>query len=139
MARYTHNDVPSGYTATQVNDELEKIETAINDMLDRKGGSGNQMEADLDMNSSDILNAGRVETSYLVINGEVITLDNLATIDTGALVDLLEPLLLDIINKRLDEIFLVTEENGEKVLTIDTVNDGGAADGPTAEWLSVYT
>lgn len=72
MAKYVHNDVPSGYTSVRLNDELEKIETAINDQLDRKGGAGNQMEADLDMNSNDILNAYSTRTEKLYLGGELV-------------------------------------------------------------------
>ena len=54
MARYT----PSGQVTTipQNQAEFEKIQTAIDDTLSRKGDTPNGMEADLDMNSNRILN-----------------------------------------------------------------------------------
>lgn len=54
MTRYT----PSGQVTTipQNQAEFEKIQTAINDTLSRKGDTPNGMEADLDMNSNRILN-----------------------------------------------------------------------------------
>lgn len=54
MTRYT----PSGQVTTipQNQAEFEKIQTAINDTLSRKGDVPNGMEADLDMNNNRILN-----------------------------------------------------------------------------------
>ena len=54
MTRYT----PSGQVTTipQNQAEFEKIQTAINDALSRKGDTPNGMEADFDMNSNRILN-----------------------------------------------------------------------------------
>lgn len=54
MAKY----VPSGNVRNRadLNGELQLVADAINDQLDKTGGSGNQMEADLDMNSQRILN-----------------------------------------------------------------------------------
>ena len=103
MARYTHNDVPSGYTATQVNDELEKIETAINDMLDRKGGAGNQMEADLDMNSYDIMNAESIRTDILYLGGEKVLPSDTLSLDPrksfGTLTDAINSTTLEVGDK----------------------------------------
>ena len=54
MARYTP---PSSVgTLIGLRAELTKVATAINDTLSRKGDTPNQMEADLDMNSNQILN-----------------------------------------------------------------------------------
>lgn len=53
MARYTKQDQ---FTIGGHNDENEKIATAINDTLSRKGDTPNAMEADLDMNSNRIIN-----------------------------------------------------------------------------------
>ena len=54
MTRYT----PSGQVTTipQNQAEFEKIQTAINDTLSRRGDTPNGMEADLDMNSNRIFN-----------------------------------------------------------------------------------
>ena len=54
MTRYT----PSGQVTTipQNQAEFEKIQTAINDTLSRKGDTPNGMESDFDMNSHRILN-----------------------------------------------------------------------------------
>lgn len=54
MTRYT----PSGQVTTipQIQAEFEKIQTAINDTLSRKGDTPNGMEADFDINNNRILN-----------------------------------------------------------------------------------
>lgn len=54
MARY----VKSGdvVRVPQINSELERIQEAFQDVLDRTGESPNQMEAPLDMNGNEILN-----------------------------------------------------------------------------------
>lgn len=53
MARYTKNEAA---TVPALNTELEKIETAIQDTLSRKGDTPNIMEAPIDMNSNRIMN-----------------------------------------------------------------------------------
>lgn len=68
MTRYVKTTV-----TTDVNPEFTKVETAINDTLSRKGDTPNAMEADLDMNSQDVLNATRVFTNQLYLNGQLVT------------------------------------------------------------------
>ena len=55
MAKY----IPSGNVRNRadINGEFDKIAEAINDQLDKKGGAGNQLEADLDDNGFKILNS----------------------------------------------------------------------------------
>lgn len=68
MTRYVKTTV-----TTDVNPEFTKVEAAIDDTLSRKGDTPNSMEADLDMNSNDVLNATRVFTNQLYLNGQLIT------------------------------------------------------------------
>lgn len=57
MARYTKTDVVTGdVVKSDVNVQLGLVETAIADTLSRKGDSPNIMEADIDMDSNQILN-----------------------------------------------------------------------------------
>lgn len=131
MARYVQEEAA---TICQVNYELEKVKIAFEDTLSRKQDEPNAVLADIDMNSYGFYNVGYIDASMLLFNGvPVLNIDtnDLSKIDTQAVVNLIEPLLIPLINKRLDEIFTVQIVNGEPVLTIDTVNDGGAADGPT--------
>ena len=74
MAKYNKTDVQVGDTVkSDVNVQLGLIETAISDSLSRKGDVPNAMEADLDLNSNDILNAKSVSTTSLLLNGVVAT------------------------------------------------------------------
>lgn len=52
-----------------LNDNFDRIEEAFENTLSRDGSTPNQMEADLDMNSNDILNAGIVDAESFHING----------------------------------------------------------------------
>ena len=66
MARYTQTNIS---TIAGVNSELSLIETAMVSLLDRDGDIPNQLEADIDLNSNDLLNASTINTSTLIING----------------------------------------------------------------------
>lgn len=83
MAKLTLNPIASGYTSTALlNQNFDDIEAAIENTLSRDGTSPNSMEADFDMNDHDLLNASRIDTRSLWINGvqvspsEAIALDN---------------------------------------------------------------
>lgn len=74
MAKVTPlNDIASlANTASAkqaLNENFQRIEDAFENTLSRDGSTPNQMEADLDMNSNDILNAGSVDASSYLING----------------------------------------------------------------------
>lgn len=56
----------------RINDNYDLIEDAVENTLSRDGTAPNQMEADFDMNSNDILNAGTIYTGTLVIDGELV-------------------------------------------------------------------
>ena len=67
---YDRVDVTSGLnTATRLNAELSKIETALTDGLSRSGAGSNAMSADLDMGNNDILNAGDVQCDSILVGG----------------------------------------------------------------------
>lgn len=71
---YDKVDVSTGLnTATRLNAELEKIETALTDGLSRSGNGPNAMSADLDMGNNDILNAGAVQCDSILVGGQTIT------------------------------------------------------------------
>lgn len=66
----TLTDITTGYTSQEViNDNLDALNDALENTLSRDGSAPNQMEADLDMNSNDILNAKDVKTDNLYVNG----------------------------------------------------------------------
>ena len=73
MAKLTLNTIGSRYGSIDaLNDNFNAIETAIENTFSLDGTSPNALEADLDMNSNDILNAGEVSTDTLRINGVLV-------------------------------------------------------------------
>lgn len=72
--RASLTDVSSGYQSNSVmNDNFEALNENFDNTLSRDGSSPNQMEADIDMNSNDVLNAGTVHTDVLKVNGRTLT------------------------------------------------------------------
>jgi hypothetical protein len=65
--------ITSGYASnTQLNNNFDAIEAAFENTLSLDGSTPNALNADLDMNSKDILNVNEVDTSYLRINGQLV-------------------------------------------------------------------
>lgn len=62
--------------ANTINQNSDKIETAIQNTLSRDGTFPNQMEADLDMNNNDILNVDNLSVDTLIIDGKVVQIDD---------------------------------------------------------------
>ena len=69
----------SGYQATAViNENFDNIRNAFDNTLSIDGSTPNAMEADLDMNSNDILNAGSINAQSILANGvDIFTLQNI--------------------------------------------------------------
>lgn len=65
----TLNDITSGYNLSKINENFQRIDTALQDAVSRTGGSPNQMVADLDMNNYDVLNVGLLQANDIRING----------------------------------------------------------------------
>jgi hypothetical protein len=77
MAKLTLTDISniSGAESTaiaNINNNSAAIEAALENTLSRDGTTPNQMNADLDMNSNDIINAGSVDAATLVLNGVIV-------------------------------------------------------------------
>ena len=60
MAKLTLTDITTTNIVTTYNANNDLIEAAIENTLSRDGTTPNQMQADLDMNSNDILNVGNI-------------------------------------------------------------------------------
>lgn len=56
----TLNTITSGYNLSLLNENFELLETALQDAVSRSGTAPNQMTANLDMNSNNILNVGSI-------------------------------------------------------------------------------
>lgn len=54
---------------TVINENNEKIEEAFDNTLSRDGSTPNQMEADLDLNSNNVINANDVQTNKITVAG----------------------------------------------------------------------
>jgi len=64
------SNITSGYGAVAaLNANFDAIEQAVENTLSRDGTTPNEMEANLDMNGNNILNADTINTASLVING----------------------------------------------------------------------
>lgn len=74
------NTISSGWNRSYINDNFEMIASALEDALSRTGDSPNEMEADLDLNSNDLLNAGTVNTDRLIVGGTELVSDELLAI-----------------------------------------------------------
>ena len=69
-------------SAAKINDAFDKIEDAFDNTLSRDGSGPNAMQADLDLNGNDILNAGSVSAGQLILGG--VTQTTAALVPTGA-------------------------------------------------------
>ena len=57
----TVNTISSGYASqTQLNENFNNINTALNNTLSRDGSAPNAMNADLDLNNNDLLNVNAI-------------------------------------------------------------------------------
>ena len=65
-------DVTSRSDYTNINTNFERIEEAWDNLVSRDGSVPNYMEADLDLNSNDILNAKQVDAQVIKINGRIV-------------------------------------------------------------------
>jgi polygalacturonase len=70
----TISTISSGYASnTQLNNNFSALRTGFDNTLSLDGSTPNAMNADLDMNSNDILNANRLYTDELILSGTVVT------------------------------------------------------------------
>lgn len=65
--------VPSGYNLSKINSNFTKINAALQEALSTGGDNPNAMNADLDMNSNDLLNVGTINTTNLLVNNVPVT------------------------------------------------------------------
>jgi hypothetical protein len=74
----TISTISSGYASnTQLNNNFSALRTGFDNTLSLDGSTPNAMNADLDMNSNDILNANIVSTEILKIAGTAVTVSDL--------------------------------------------------------------
>ena len=69
----------SDANASEINTAIQSVADQFENVVFRNGETPNNMQANLDMDSNSILNAGRVNTEVLVLNGaEIVTSENIA-------------------------------------------------------------
>jgi hypothetical protein len=80
MAKITISDIASGYASTtQLNNAFNALEAELNNKVlyrDNPAGEPNQMEGDLDMNGSKIINASDIEVGGVNIITEMTNIYN---------------------------------------------------------------
>lgn len=70
MAKLVLNDITNIDTSVNaLNTNFARIETALDNTVSRDGSSPNQLEADLDLNSQDIINVGTITAADAIIGG----------------------------------------------------------------------
>lgn len=74
------SNLATNSAVSSINDTLNKIEEAFENTLSRDGSSPNQMEADIDLNSNDLLNAKNIIAERVVVDGKELT--PLSAVDT---------------------------------------------------------
>lgn len=73
----TVTTLQSGFNSTQtLNANFEALRDSFDNTLSLDGSTPNAMEADLDLNGNDIINASVIGTSSLVVNGKLISVSN---------------------------------------------------------------
>lgn len=78
--RPTTSSVPQTLTNTvTVNNNFDAVKAAFDNTLSRDGSTPNQMNADIDLNSNDLLNVGTVNADNVVVDGVdfSVTIDNI--------------------------------------------------------------
>lgn len=69
----TTTTVASGfYSTTTLNNNFTALRDAFDNTLSLDGSTPNAMNADLDMNSNDILNVGELDAASLTLNGTLV-------------------------------------------------------------------
>lgn len=79
MTKLVLDDIGSTLTntaATTLNNNNAKIEQALENTLSRDGSTPNNMQADLDMDSNDLLNVDNLHANTIVLDGTVIQIGN---------------------------------------------------------------
>lgn len=68
-----------------IDTNFQRVDAALQDAVSRSGNNPNQMNADFDMNSNDILNVGTVDTNTLILDGSPVVPTDLSTIPDNSI------------------------------------------------------
>lgn len=65
--------VTNSYTnANKINENFNNVASAFSNTLSRDGSTPNQMNADIDLNSNDLLNVGQLNAADILLNGQTL-------------------------------------------------------------------
>jgi hypothetical protein len=103
---FVRNIITSGYNLSLINENFDKIQTALQDGLSRSGATPNQMLADIDLNGNDLLNVNVIDADNYLFNGQ----------------DLLSSTILQQVANALPEINAVAEITTEVNLVGDNIS-----------------
>lgn len=70
---FERETISSGYNPSKMNNNFQRIQTALQDAVSRSGDTPNTMEADLDLNGNDLLNGGQGQFDSIILNGSPIS------------------------------------------------------------------
>lgn len=74
----TISTIASGYqSTTTINDNFQNVRNAFDNTLSLDGSTPNAMQADIDLNSNDLLNVNLIDTNYLILNGTTVVPEQL--------------------------------------------------------------
>lgn len=74
------SDIGSGFNRRIINDNFRAISAAFENSLGRQGTTPNSMNADIDMNSNDLLNVGDIQTNRLYVNNVEFVPSNVSSV-----------------------------------------------------------
>lgn len=107
--------IGSGFNRTTINDNFVAIDNAFQQVLGRSGVTPNSMNADIDMNSNDILNAGDISAQSVTVDGQQFVPENVIAVG----------------DKGWSPIFAVVTDSARRVLQL-TGWTGGEGTPPTS-------
>lgn len=118
----TLQNIVSGYNISKINANFQALKTAIQDGLSISGNSPNQMLADIDLNSNDLLNAGLITATNLTVGGIAIAPGTLAVGPQGS--------------SGWSPVFAIVTDSARRVLQLVSYIGGGGT--PPITYLNYY-
>lgn len=86
MTNIVLNNITSGYNIAKVNDNFSKIRDKLNDDTLNLAGGNNVLSQDVDLNSHNLLNVGRIDANVIELNGSpIFPTSELTTIPDGVI------------------------------------------------------
>lgn len=145
MAKLTTNDLTSltsneANAVSTINENFAAVEAAMEKTLSRDGTTPNQMEADFDMNSFDILNAGSVDAEEFLLDGIPLAAQNVfSTVAVSGQGSIVADSPTDTLTLAAGSNVTITTNPDTDTVTISAAADGTAIWGSISGTLSNQT